>query len=202
MSDNKFFNKENGITLIEIVVSISIIAMFSLIVLADFPKIKRQFALSRAVYKLSQNIRRIEDFGLSGVQLFDNAGNPVPAKGYGIYVDLNSPKQYIIYADTCPETRDKKYTPSDIYCPAGDYKIETIDVGKEESGVSIIEIDDPYDNLKSSASINFVPPNPTINITEDTTGDESSVEFVMGMDVDTGQTRRVFVNTSGLIEVK
>ena len=73
------FSKERGITLIEVIVVMVIVTMFSMILIADFPKILRQFAISRASYKLSQDIRRTEDLGLSGVQIGDGL---MQAKGY------------------------------------------------------------------------------------------------------------------------
>jgi type II secretory pathway pseudopilin PulG len=89
-----------GITLVEIIVVIFIIALFSAIVIADFPTIQKHFALSRASYQLAQDLRKIQDLGLSGVQTKDMIGNTISVQGYGIYINTSqSREQYVMYAD-------------------------------------------------------------------------------------------------------
>ena len=176
-----------GITLVEVIVVVFIIAMFSMILISDFPKIRRQFALSRATYKFSQDMRRAQDLALSGVKL----ESPKQAKGYGIYVNLADNKKYIIYADT--------YQPNDYeYTEGHDYIIDTIDISREEAGVIIKEIN----NVNYSwVSVDFSPPNPTTIITS-LRQNENNVEIVFALEVDQSITRQVSVNKSGLIEVK
>lgn len=192
----KFKNKnsEKGITLVEIMVAIAIITLFSMILIADYPKIKRQFALSRAVYKFAQDLRKTQDLGLSGVQLKNGAGNMVNAKGYGIYINLPASKQYTIYADT--------YVPTDYMYTSGDYIIEIIDISKEEPGVFISGIKSGINNISNNwTSINFNPPNPYTTI-ENLNPGQNSIEIVFALSVDPLITRAVSINTSGLIEVK
>lgn len=86
-------NKYNkGVTLVEIVVIIFIIALLSLMVISDFPKILREYALSRGVYDFSQSLRTLQDFSLSGVIVVKDSDEcPVPAKGYGVYLQQTIP---------------------------------------------------------------------------------------------------------------
>ena len=51
----KILNKNKGITLIEIIVIISIISILSAVIVADFPSIRLQLNLSRAVHIISQD---------------------------------------------------------------------------------------------------------------------------------------------------
>ncbi len=180
--------EEKGITLIEIIVVIAIITLFSMILIADYPKIKRQFALSRAVYKFAQDLRKTQDLGLSGVQIKNSAGEIIVAKGYGVYINLSSPTEYKIYADT---SRDDEYTLGEDF--------ETIDISKQEAGVFITAIN----NIGSYryASINFNPPNPKTTI-DNLESDKNSIEVVFALSVDQLINRKVSINTSGLIEVK
>ena len=180
-----------GITLVEVIVVVFIIAMFSAILISDFPKIRRQFALSRATYKFSQDMRRTQDMALSGAQL-ESGGQ---ARGYGIYVDLADNKKYIIYADTFVPN-DNEYTAGSY--PAGDYIVDTVDISQEEKGVIIKEIN--HVNY-SWVSVDFAPPNPTTTITSLSLG-EDNVEVIFALEVDQSITRIVSVNTSGLVEVK
>jgi len=189
---------ERGITLVEVIVAISIITVFSLIVISDFPKIKRQFALSRATYKLAQDIRKTEDLGLSGVQVLDEEGDPISTKGYGFYINLpNNPKQYLIYADTNTPT-DYRYTSGE------DYIVETINILEDEPGVFVKEIYDVDNPTVTNywASINFSPPNPTIIITTDSGISETKLGIVLGLESDASATRTVFINSSGLVDVE
>jgi type II secretory pathway pseudopilin PulG len=180
---------EKGITLVEIIVSIFMITMFSTILIANFPKILKEFALSRVSYKLAQDLRRVEDLGLSGVQLTGGSGELVQAKGYGIYIDLSaSPiEQYILYADS---NGDQSYT-------SGDYIIETIDITKENPNLLIKGVE----NISGdSTSINFTPPDPTVSI-YNLCGSCQDISIVIGLDSENSE-REVSINTSGLIKVK
>ncbi|TSC54173.1 MAG: hypothetical protein LiPW30_743 [Parcubacteria group bacterium LiPW_30] len=182
---------EKGITLIEILVVIFIIALFSGILVTDFPKIKRQFALTRVVHKMSQDLRRAQDMGFSGQWI-----EGVALKGYGVYIDIRlgsvlGPKKYIIYADM---NEDKKYI-------AGtDNIIETIDFGQAEAGVIIDRIMNTKDD-QQWVDINFQPPNPDITITELSSG-LNRVQIIFAIESEPLKERMVFVNTSGLIETK
>lgn len=203
----KFFqnlkNCQKGFTLVEIIVVISIIALFSAILVSDFPKIQRQFALSSATYKLAQDLRRVQDLGLSGVQVADRQGDLIAVKGYGIYINLaQSAKKYILYADV---NGDQKYSGdtsfslcSQLNNPASDCTIEVVDISKENSNLYIKQINNITGNF---TSINFSPPNPTITLNNLASG-QSQVGIVLSLKSDVLSTRAVWVNTSGLINVK
>lgn len=192
---------DKGITLVEIVVVIFIIVMFSMIVVADFPKIQRQSALSRVTYKLAQDFRKTQDLGLSGVQINDKYGNLIKAQGYGIYINFNEPiTQYIIYADvdrsqTYNANQSCDFPERDPYI---DCAIETIDISKENSRLYI----EPVKHISGTlTSINFMPPGPTVNIQNITSG-YSDIEIVLGITSDSSLKRIVLVNKAGLINVQ
>ena len=212
---HKFFpnikNLNNGITLVELVVVIFIIVIFSSIVIADFPKIKKEYALSRATYKLAQDLRRVQDMGLSGVKLTDSNGVLVQTKGYGIYMDIRGAQltqQYMLYADTCPSVNSKDYyvQADPLFClnyggqQAGqDYIVDTINVDDDNSGVFIKSING---SAATAISINFTPPNPNISITDNTGNNNyANVIIVLALRSDTSITRTVTINKSGLITV-
>ena len=199
----KIKNSSGGITLIEIVVVIFIIALFSMILISDFPKIQRQFALSRVTYKLAQDLRKTQDLGLSGVQIKDSQGNPIAAKGYGIYISTPPTEQYVIYADRGNNPNYKYDNSSSQLCsdntePESDCILETIDVSKENPDLKIKNIENI---IGSYVSINFRPPDPIVDI--DTLSSSSSkIGIVLGLSSDSSAIRKVWVNTSGLINVQ
>jgi len=191
---NYFEFKEKGTTLVEIAVVIFIITMFSLILINDFPKTLRQFAVSRSAYKLSQDIRRIEDLGLSGVKI---AGQADPKGGYGLYInktEVDGDKQYKIYADNFSPMPNYEYN-------TGDYVVEVITISEQQAGVFIKEINGSVGGSYDYISINFTPPNPKITITP-SAPEEKSIDIVISSTFDLSLEKTVSINTSGLIEVK
>ena len=194
----KIKNSVRGITLIEILVVIFIIAVFSSILVVNFPKIARQFALTRAVYKMSQDLRRAQDMALSGQQV-----QGINVKGYGVYINLDSPslgnKKYVIYADM---NNDQQYDLSGVICgqqlPNQDCIIETIDFSQTEFGVVIDRIENTNNRW---IDINFKPPNPTTTITSLLSG-LNRAQIIFALESDLLKTRIVSVNTAGLIEIK
>lgn len=188
-------NLNKGITLVEILVVIFIVVLLSSILVADFPKIQRQFALSRATYRFAQDLRRAQDMALSGAEVKKQDGTILGAKGYGIYINLSdSAKIYILYADI---NGDKKYT-SEIE----DYIIQTINLNDNAKGVAIESINNT--NNSQEISINFNPPNPTISIFPGLAENavRAGISFGLESDLNSSNIRNVFIYKSGLIEAK
>lgn len=185
-------NFRRGVTLIEVIAVIAIIAVLLLIIVANFPAIKRQFALSRAAHKFAQDVRRAEDLALSGSGAIGNA------QGYGIYVDLSDKKRYLIYADIKGESKPAGCFDKPQAYDGCDEIVEEIDLAKDSPGVSIKEIN----YTSSPMSINFTPPNPTVNITGFDPRNENRVWIVFNLDTDKNNIRTVYVFISGLIQVQ
>ena len=221
----KIKNSSRGITLVETIVVIFMIALFSVIVISDFPRIQRYFALSRASYSLAQDLRRTEDLGLSGVTLYDVSDPPQPIglKGYGFYVNTLLPEQYVIYADVPNSSNpnpddDLRYSGGEPYLlcsqvnqeangpQLSDCVIELINITKNGPNLIISGFKDINGNAISVAgiSINFTPPNPNINIEDDNgnTYSATNVGIVLGLSNDPSLTRTIWVSTSGLINVQ
>jgi len=219
----KIKNHSRGITLIEIIVVIFIIILFSLILIVDFPKNLRQFALKRVVYKLAQDIKETEDLSLSGVHISDKNGSPILLKGYGIYFfdPLSDSTHYLIYADvnnnqkyedepnlhncgdnlqfTCCDLVDQTLQPL-----ATDCVLEIVDISKENRSLSIEKFVDKENQEISGTgiSINFIPPNPTIKITKDV-GEPEELEYVGIVLKNTDNlTKKVIINIAGLINIE
>ncbi len=172
-------------------VVIAIIAILPTVIVANFPKIQQQFALSRAAYAFAQDVRSTEGRSLSSNLYKDAEGNYQSVAGYGIYLDMDryGDKKYIIYADASPG--NQKY--DDL-----DYIVSTTDLAVDEPGIIIKELDNVFGN---NASINFNPPNPTTDITQLDQG-ETNIDVVFAVESDPTETKTVSVNTSGLVEVK
>jgi len=216
----RFKFQEKGITIIEIVVASFIIALFSAIIITNFPKILKQSALSRVSYKLAQDFRKTQDLGLSGIKILDASSNPILASGYGIYLNrTSSTKQYIIYADVKPNSTtpgDSKYNDAGSHncvaygvsqpynccdqdtSPTTDCVVEIIDISKENPDLYIKAISNI---IGPTTSINFSPPGPTTKI-DRIISIQNPIGITLGITSDTSATRTIQVNTSGLINVQ
>lgn len=209
--------KEKGVTIVEIVIVISIIMFFSMIIISDFPKIQKQFALSRATYKLAQDLRRVQNLSLSGIGVKDMNGSQVSVKGYGIYIDTstsnNKNREYIIYADVANQADingnqefNNYDNPPPVFCNSDptpvttDCIIEKIIISREHPSLIIRSINSDFGNFYNRTSINFMPPNPNIKINAIDSSPERSeiiIELYNGL-----SSREILVNKSGLISVK
>ncbi|MBI2050093.1 MAG: hypothetical protein HYT35_01400 [Candidatus Staskawiczbacteria bacterium] len=170
-----------------------ILALLSSILVADFPKIRRQFALTRAVHKMSQDLRRAQDMGFSGQKVEVDG---TKAKSFGVYINLDSPtlgnKKYIIYADI---DGNQQYNESNA-----DLVMETVDFGQTEPGVIIDRIEN-MENNNRWVDINFEPPSPTVKIRE-LESDKDRVKIIFTLESDPSKERTVSAYISGLIEIK
>ena len=204
-----------GVTLVEIIVVIFIIVLFSAIVISDYPAIQRRLALSRATYKLAQDFRKIEDFGFSGITIKDGNNKPVKAIGYGIYFDRQGySSRYILYANVADPYVTRQYdgTFSTPLCSAqtdpdgvqADCPIEIVDIGDTSQGgnpslyIKAFQNNNNVDLTAYRLSINFMPPNPTVTITDFSNTYSAGIKIVL---TDSTTDRKVFIATSGLINI-
>ena len=166
---------KKGFTMIELLVVIGIIVIFTGILLPNYRSGNRNLALQRSVHKLSQDIRRAQGFAISAKEF--NGQSP---DGYGVYFDSNNPTKYIIFADL---NNDDLYSgPSEL--------VETVNM---ETQVSIKSI---YPNINSTLTIFFSPPDPTVIFTPNST----STATVILTAPDSPDTS-VHANEAGLIYV-
>lgn len=175
----------HGFTLIEVLVTISIIIIVTGIVLVNYQGGQKQLILQRAVNKLSQDIRMVQEMAMSA-QKYNGA---VPSGGYGIAF-TSSIDTYFIYADCDVGTSyGWKFTPSGTPC-AGSTG-ELLEEVKLEESVSISAF-----SALVPFSINFVPPDPTVYFNATTTSSSEWIQLEIS-----GQTKKVTVNSVGLITI-
>ena len=171
----------NGFTLLEIIVVISIITLFTTLLLANYRGGEKQLALLRSSHKLAQDLRVAQEMAMSSKKF----NGVVPEGGYGIYFteDQNS---YILFAD-CGDEPDKKYS-------GANEKVRDLFL---ESGIKISKLDviDSSSDY-SSLSITFLPPDPIIFIE----GDSNSKSGVIYIASDTRE-KTISINSIGSIDI-
>lgn len=163
----------NGATFAELLVVMAIIAIFSSIVLLNWRSGEKQYALQRSATKLSQDIRRAEEFSISTKDFMGQ----VPSGGYGVYFNVSEPSHYILFADINGDA---------IYNAGSDGIVEDITI---EVSVQIYQLSSP------SLTITFVPPDPMVKITPVA----STAQVILSLKSDQTKIKTVTINKLGLV---
>ena len=184
--------KKNGFTLMELLIVAVVIIILTAAVLANYKSGYRQLVLQRAVYKLGQDIRRVQSMaGLeeAGCKKFGGDFHVNYQYGYGISLSKNPPaekKKYILFADCDGSLK---------YNLGNDEIIETIEF---EKGVETKNLSPGRNNL----DIVFVPPDPSVYINEEGIGVPPNLAIItICLEKDTLKTKTVAVNKAGLIDI-
>jgi prepilin-type N-terminal cleavage/methylation domain-containing protein len=172
-----------GTTFIELLIVMVIVAIFSGFLLLNWRAGQKQYILQMAAIKLTQDVRRVEQFSASTKEF----NGQVPLGGYGLYFAAAT-NHYVLFADIKnPGVYNPPCSPK---CPVEDGLVEDIQL---ESGVQISQI------LPSSPlTITFLPPDPTVKIS---TG-YNSVQIVLALTTDPTKIQTVTINKLGLVYIE
>jgi len=166
--------RSEGFTLTELLVVISIIAVVSTVVFANYRQGEKQFSLQRSSFGLVQGIRSAQNMAM-GAHL---VGGVVP-EGYGVYFNLAVPSQYVLFADN-----------GDGLYGTGDTDIDTLQL---ETGITITNL-----STGGTLIVVFFPPDPSVLIS----GNEGITSASITINYDGGPAKIVSVNKVGLIEAQ
>jgi len=175
-------------TLIELMVILLIVAIFTGVLFIDYGKNSKVFALDRASQKVAQDVRRAQEMAMSGTT------GDASTNGYGVYFDKtgNNNLSYLIFRNN-----------ADLIMTYGgsDTVKETITI---EKGVKICDLKDKLissgvDSSVNNLSVAFLPPDPINYVGTNYIGHEASIILcIIGNE---STTRTVRVNNAGKIEV-
>ena len=172
------YSMKKGFTLIEILVTSSIIVILAAILVANFPGGGKQFALQQTAHKLIQDLRKAQEMAMSAKEESCAGGE---ANGFGIHFEMASPNSYTLFAN-CDAFYD--------YDSGIDKDLQNIPL---ETGIKILNLSaDPSD-------IVFAPPGPATYINHTAF---STAQIIISVESDTSKTKIIRVNSSGLIEIK
>lgn len=172
---------EKGLTLIEMITVIVIVAILATMVFGNYGKGQEGLALERAGQKMLQDTRRTQEMAMSGA-----LGSGVNA--VGLYFDKasGSETKYLIYNNTN----------ANYYYESGtDTTAEQINI---ESGIKICDIKDNSTSV-NNISVSFMPPEPVTRINSNYSGHEATI--VLCIISDTSKTRTIKINNLGRIEI-
>ena len=151
-----------GFTLIEILVVTTIIFLLVGVTAPIYQTSQRHFALQRSASKLAQDIRRVQEMAMSARD-FPEVGGTISKGGYGVYFNIGSPEEYILFTDC---NQNHAYDTGNW--PAGSCVSSTgANIYPEKFGNNVkFEKQVKIDNLSplggdNSLHITFTPPDPT-----------------------------------------
>jgi len=180
-----FKNDNRGFTLIEMVVSLTIVALIAGAMMANYRGGERTNKLVVSTKKLSSYIRMAQNNTLGAVEY----GTSTPDGGWGVHIDTtNSETSYKLFANENYNSGSNLiYDPGEALAEYGGKTIAL------EEGVRIATT-----TAGQEVDISFFPPDPD-TIIYDGSSELDEVEIVLENQV--GSTKRVRVNHFGLIEV-
>lgn len=202
---NKSARFSAAFTLVEMLVSISIFAVITTIVLANYPKFSEHFALERTAQEVVQSLREAKTLSLA---VTVTELSPNLQMGYGVHFDQSS-KDYLIFADiypTTPQTPNKYYDPSTQF-KAQDRIDSSYHIQADASITGFCVGNDCLSDITVKAlDIVFTRPEPVITFFyQDATGyhewkDQQNVSiFVTNAK---GESKKIIVWKTGQISVK
>jgi len=195
---NQFLNNK-GFTFTELMVIISIIAVFTVISFPYYQNVNKGLALDRAAVKLAQDARRAQEMVMSAHKFDDGSGSPpqVP-KFYGIYFDMSESNHYILFADIDGDNLYDVSTPCGV---AGSECVE--DIYLEES----VELEEcgPAAGICSHLVFFYQAPDPIFYFYKRISGGvwgpsgHATVAYIK-LSID-GKEKTINLNKSGLIDI-
>lgn len=171
--------------MIELVVSIAIIASITGVFLANYHSANKKSELTMAAQKLVSDIRLAQNYSLGSKEY----GGSMPSGGWGVHFNkTSSPGSYRIFADG-----------------NGNMKYDTGEDDKDKGG-QIVNLPSGIriEEINTGASINlvditFLPPDPVTNIWDGANNYNMAQIKLQGEDE--SLTKTVLVNFFGLVEV-
>lgn len=95
--------RPRGFTLVELSISLAIIFLLFAIILWNYPETSRRLTLTNMTYTTSLLVREAQVRGSAIDSINSSVG------GYGVYIDISSPRQLILFGDLITTGTEKPY---------------------------------------------------------------------------------------------
>ncbi|NOY35892.1 MAG: prepilin-type N-terminal cleavage/methylation domain-containing protein [bacterium] len=155
----------SGFTLVELLVTMSILVVITSMILANYPKFSGTLALKRTAQEIALTVRQAQVYGLS-VREFGAGSGVFP--GYGVHFDIvGSPDTFVLFADI---NKNKSYDAGD---GCGGASTECVQMFKINTGDKISKLcgDEqsfpPGDCSLGQLDIVYLRPTPTVTLEGD-----------------------------------
>jgi len=185
------FRSQEGYTMTEMVVVLSIVTLISSVVLASFSGFSEQGALSRSSRELALGIRQAQNMSLAVTQIQTQSG-PIIPRAVGVRLTLSKPQSFIIFADL---VLDFKYN-----------ALEDKLIGEESSfqrttRIKSLTAYNPNPANYSTVHLIFVAPEATVFLTDEN-GASIGDKLEIKLSTVSGQEKIITVRTNGQISIK
>jgi len=199
------FKANPGFTMIEMLVSLSIIFLLAGAFLANYHYGTQRGNLDMAAQKLASDINLVKSYSLGLKEHTNSNGTAFPKGGWGIRFIPSAEPSYIIFADV-----NENY-----FLRSGEENLEKLtDIGLSQKNIAINNINIYCPNLVADRSyfyVVFIPPAPRIVITasqntnnlQPPTGpgnDCSRLEIILKATA-TNEEKTITINKYGLIDI-
>ena len=172
---------DKGFTLIELMVSMLIIAILSTILFMSRTTQEKRLALQIATFTLAQDLREAQEIAMGAGEI--NCSNKTTFVA-GIHFDNSLPlNSYLLFADC---NGDKKYQPSDV-------SIRQVSLNKDIQVCSVSP-------TQSGLDVVFAPPEPLVYFNGKQTDNEAIITLCLKSQPSIQS--RVKVNLSGRISIE
>ena len=170
------FNK--GVTMIELLVTMTMIAIISSVVFASRGSMEDKLALQRAAYTLSQHFREAAEMAMGSAE--GSCGGKELC-GFGLYFNTSDYGFFIDCAPNCDTSNHRKDGQDDV-----ELRLVSLEGNIEISGTS-----------PDALNVLFCPPDPMVYIN----GVEWNREGVITLELES-ETRDISINSAGKIEIE
>lgn len=185
--------KKSGFTLIELIVSVSIMAMVTGIFLANYSSANRRTDLTMTSQKMVADVRMAQNYALGLVRYGASGSTSVPAGGWGIHIDLANygNTKFVLFAD---DNNNQVFDSNEDRVDYG-AQVSTLPTNVIISSIMMGSI------ASTKADITFLPPDPITTIS-DSAGNKTNKQVdIILKDTKTNTIKTVRVNYLGLAEV-
>jgi len=189
-----------GFTLIEMVVSLSVVMVVTVMFIANFHTANKRTDLIMTAQNLAADLHLAQNNTLGLVKYHNSSEGTVPAGGWGINFDANN-NEYTLFADldaasTVPGSDYMKYNPA----LEGNVNYGAR-VTQLPPGIEISELKTDSALLNSRVNVTFLPPDPRTNIYRVAAAATSTTLDIKLKETQNNTTKTVRVNFLGLVEV-
>lgn len=151
-----------GFTLLEVLVTLSIVVIVASLIFANYPKFKEGISLKKTSQEIALTIREAQNYALS-VKEFEGK-----YESYGVHFEISSPKSYFIFSDL---NGDNKYdSPGE--------KVKEFIIQTNDKILDLCGYDTGYVCDQNYLDIIFMRPTPVVTLKSDIK-DYSGVKIVI-----------------------